>query len=264
MRWAILGCGQMSSALVLGTQGSEDFSGENFFCFNPIVERAQDLADQIGGSYYSRWEELPAADIYLLGCKPQHFKDLASSIHASLPATASLLSIMAGVSVEIVRGQLGSQRAVVRVMPNRAALLGMGVHALFCSSNTSDDLLSEVERFIGASGEIFLFDSEEMIDRITGVSGSGPAYLFKLAEELAAKLVEMGISRRTANLMVAQTLLGASTMLVNNPHDANQLKDSITSKGGVTQAALEVLDRGGFDQLISSALDAAYQRTKEL
>jgi pyrroline-5-carboxylate reductase len=265
MKWAVLGCGQMSSALVLGALGEKEGPHESkFYCFDPLLKNAVALNKSIGDGHFHTLGDVPKSDIYLIGCKPQHFEELAEFLRPRLPSEAVVLSIMAGVSIETIRKNLECENHVIRLMPNRAALVGQGVHAVYHTPHINGDIISEVMDFLNASGDVFVFDSEDMIDKATGISGSGPAYLFLLAELMANKLSSAGISRRTSNLMVAKTLQGATTMLEQNPHDAPELRKSITSKGGVTQAALEVFEAGGFDQLVSSALDAAYLRAKEL
>ncbi len=258
MKLAVLGCGNMATALV-GSMPFDDFSIE-LASFDPIFEKAANLA---GDGAVDLIENLAGSDIYLIACKPQQFVDLSQQLKRQLNSDSTIISIMAGVNVCKIKSSLGVDR-IVRVMPNTPALIGEGVNAIYFSPEVDLKMVELIEQLFHTTSEIFVFPEEKSIDIITGFSGSGPAYIFEIARIMIEKLVSMGITSRSANSMIKQTIYGASKLMLESYESPESLRNMVTSKKGVTSEALEVFKQNNLEQIFSNALNAAYQRAQEL
>lgn len=198
---------------------------------------------------------------FLLAVKPQHFEALASELPAvSLQGGGSRLaiSLMAGWSSESISHMLGGAR-VVRTMPNLPAQIGRGVTAIAASPTASTDDMALVERLFGGVGRTVRV-REDQLDAVTAVSGSGPAYLFLLAEAQVAAAEAMGFDSQAARALVAGTIEGAAAILAASAESPAALRAQVTSKGGTTEAALAVFERDGFKPMVQRALEAARDR----
>jgi pyrroline-5-carboxylate reductase len=204
--------------------------------------------------------EAAEARALLLAVKPQHFEHVAPALRAA--PLRLVVSVMAGWSIATLGRMLGGAR-VVRAMPNLPAQIGLGVTALAAGGDMPAAMLAEVERLFGCVGRT-LRVREEDLDAVTAVSGSGPAYLFLLAEAEIAAAIGMGLDPDAARALVTETLLGAATMLARGPHAAGDLRAAVTSRGGTTEAAVRVLEDARFREGIARALAAARDRAAEL
>ncbi|HEY5020832.1 MAG TPA: pyrroline-5-carboxylate reductase dimerization domain-containing protein, partial [Steroidobacteraceae bacterium] len=174
-----------------------------------------------------------------------------------------LLSIVAGLRIADLARLCPEGLPIVRAMPNRAALIGAGITGLFADAAVTAAQRAVAERVARAAGRIVWLRAEAQLDIVTALSGSGPAYFFLLAEQLAHAAVSLGLDRDTALLLATETLHGAGALAQGDATLAEQ-RAAVTSKGGTTEAALRVLDAGGFDALVASALRAAAARSAEL
>jgi pyrroline-5-carboxylate reductase len=205
-----------------------------------------------------------AAGTLVLAVKPQVMAAVCAGLRQHLPASAVCVSIAAGITADQIDGWLGGGRAVVRCMPNTPALLGAGATGLFANRHTSDAQLARAEALMGAVGITVRIADEAMMDVVTALSGSGPAYAFLLAEAMQAGAETLGLPSTAARQLCAQTLLGAARMLVEDGEPAAELRRRVTSPGGTTQAAVETLQAGGFEALLAAAIAAATRRGREL
>ena len=240
-----------------------DFSNTTFYTFTPSEKRAKALAKQIGGIHCQRMQDIPPCDLYLLACKPQQFPQLAKDL-SSLPSFSSralALSIMAGISLSQLSKSLKTQKAT-RAMPNLPLLENSGVCIVFHHPSLNKKERKTVEDILACSSKIFTVDKEEDIDLLTGVSGSGPAYLFYIHTLICRYLQNKGISRNMASELITETFLGACRMLTKD--NAQKLQQRVSSKGGVTEAALAVFANKNMESLWKEALDTAFQRAREL
>jgi pyrroline-5-carboxylate reductase len=204
-----------------------------------------------------------APTLAILAVKPQ----LASEVLASLdlPAGALVISLMAGLPNAAIRRLLGDKVACVRTMPNTPASIGKGMTALFADAQVSSGERAKAEALLGAVGETVWVDSEKMMDAVTAVSGSGPAYLFHMVEALASSGVALGMSEAMAEQLARQTIIGAAHMLDMPQTEAAQLRRNVTSPGGTTEAALDTLmAAGGLSDLMRRATQSAANRAREL
>lgn len=248
----------MAYALVAPMKGMA-----KFYTYSPSGIRASVLADEVNGTQFEELAKIPAADIYMIGCKPQQFEELAKNIRGLIPNSATVISIMAGITVAKIQKKLNIE-AVIRTMPNTPAIVGRGVVALHSSCAVSPTIVEKITKLFESGSQVFSFDDESMIDVITPFSGSGPAYLFELGRIFSEQMVQMGVSSEIAQKMIAQTFAGSAQMMVSSEKSFEELRTDVTSKNGVTYEALKVFQDSGLPSIAKSAIDAAYSRAKEL
>lgn len=206
----------------------------------------------------------PNIDTLILAVKPQ---DMASALQLLRPQLEQyrplVISIAAGLSVAQLQQWCGVALPVIRAMPNRPALLGAGATGLFAPTDVSPDIKARAAGILAAAGEVVWVDDESLMDVVTAISGSGPAYFFKLAEALATAACQQGLPESTALQLARATLYGAG-MMATREADLSALRASVTSKGGTTQAALDSFERQGLDAVVAAAVYAAVRRGREL
>ena len=210
-------------------------------------------------------EAVQGADAWVLAVKPQVMRGVCEALAAQGQATRPLIvSIAAGITAGQLDRWLGGSLAVVRAMPNTPALLGAGVAGLFANTATDNAGRARAAALLGAVGATVWIDDGHLMDAVTAVSGSGPAYVFLLAEAMQQAGEAQGLDPAAARVLAAQTLLGAARMLTESGEPADVLRTRVTSPGGTTQAALETFEAGGFRGLVARAIDAATKRGREL
>ncbi len=201
--------------------------------------------------------------VVLLAVKPQQFESLARQLRGCLRPGQLVVSIMAGVSLRTLQRQLGF-RKVIRSMPNIAAQAGAGMTVWYADSSVSRVQRQQAKKIFQAFGSELEVQREALVDAATAISGSGPAYLFYLAEMLEKNARKMGFSSTQASGLVRQTITGSATVYRNSALGPNQLRSKVTSKGGTTEAALQMLNKHKSDVVWSRALKAAYQRSQQI
>lgn len=212
----------------------------------------------------SNQEAVSAADIVVLAVKPQVLPAVLPEIAAVLAPQAVVISVAAGLTLASLEAGLGRQVAIVRAMPNTPALYGAGMTGIVANAATDQAARGLAEAVLAATGQILWLDDEALMDVVTAVSGSGPAYFFALAEQLALAGERAGLTPTAAAQLARQTAFGAGLMLVESGLSAAELRMRVTSPGGTTQAALESFARDGFEGLIERAVGAAIQRGQDL
>ena len=204
------------------------------------------------------------AGTLVLAVKPQVMASVCAAIREHLPPNAVVVSIAAGITASQIDGWLGGNRAVVRSMPNTPALLGFGATGLFANRAVSEAQMARAEALMGSVGITVRIADEAQMDAVTALSGSGPAYVFLLAEAMQMGAQAVGLPETAARQLTAQTLLGAAHMLSESDETAAQLRGRVTSPGGTTQAAVEALQAGAFEALVAQAIAAAKARGEAL
>ena len=205
------------------------------------------------------------AGVWLLAVKPQVMREVCAGLASLAQAQRPLvISIAAGITTAQLDGWLGGGLPVVRAMPNTPALLGVGITGLFANPRTDAAQRERAAALLEAVGPTVWIDDESRMDAVTAVSGSGPAYVFLLAEAMQAAGVAQGLSPEGSRALVQQTLLGAATMLTRLEEPADVLRARVTSPGGTTQAAIETFEAGGFRDLVARAIAAATERGRQL
>ncbi len=205
------------------------------------------------------------ADIVVLAVKPQVIHSIASEISTAVQARQPLIiSIAAGIRSADLDRWLGGQTAVVRCMPNTPALVQSGATALIANARVSDEQRNLAESILRAVGLTLWLEDEQLMDAVTALSGSGPAYFFLIMEAMQVAGVQLGLPEQTAQLLTLQTAFGAAKMALESAEDTTSLRRRVTSPGGTTECALQTLEGGGLRELIARALTAARDRSREL
>jgi len=205
------------------------------------------------------------ATTWVLAAKPQVLREVCEALSAQAQQQRPLLvSIAAGITTLQLDRWLGGGAAIVRAMPNLPALLGAGISALFANAPVDAAGRERAERLLTAAGRTVWLADEAKMDVVTAVSGSGPAYVFLLAESMLEAARSQGLPAEVAQVLVLQTILGAARMLTEENATPAELRNRVTSPGGTTQAAIEMFRAGGFERLVADAVQAATQRSRQL
>ncbi len=205
------------------------------------------------------------AGVWIFAVKPQVLRSVCTALATlALAQQPLLVSIAAGITTDQLDRWLGGGHALIRAMPNTPALLGAGVSGLFANARTSVPQRTHAEQLLAAAGVTVWVKDEALIDAVTAVSGSGPAYVFLLAEAMEAAGIAQGLPSDTARTLVQQTLLGAARMLTESGEAPSALRQRVTSPNGTTQAAIETFQAGGFEALTAAAIAAAAARGRAL
>jgi pyrroline-5-carboxylate reductase len=259
-----VGAGQMARALAGGFVAAELVRAEQIVAFDPSEPAADQFASQVGGArlMVSNVEVIGAADIVVLAVKPQNVDAVAGEVSGLLGSERLLVSIAAGITIQRLTSGFGSDR-VIRVMPNTPCLVGRGAagYALGPGATVEDGEI--VWRLLGAVGVAFQVD-ERMMDVVTGLSGSGPAFVYTVIEALSDGGVRMGLPRQTATSLAAQTVLGAAEMVLSSGEHPAVLRERVTSPGGTTIAGMQALENRGLRAALIGAVEAATERSVEL
>ena len=269
MKLCLIGCGKMGHAMLTGWLGLEDIQAE-ISVIDPAHDTAQALfsTPSVGLRYYHSVAELPAgycADIAILAVKPQIMDNVLPQVAAIGDSATGWISIAAGISTTGLGQHLGVDARLMRAMPSTPAAIGRGVTALYCKETVSAAQKEHAEALLQACGDVVHIDDELMMDAVTAVSGSGPAYVFLLAEVMAAAGRKLGLPADVADRLARQTVAGSGALLAAETAPASQLRVNVTSEGGTTAAALGVLmAEGGMSALFDTALEAAAFRAQEL
>lgn len=206
-----------------------------------------------------------APEVVILAVKPQQMHAVLADCMAFVQAGTLFISIAAGKTTGFFTSHLGKDAAIIRVMPNLPATVQKGATVLYAMPSVQEAQRQEAEKLFSAVGKIFWIEDETWMDAVTALSGSGPAYLFLLAESMAKAGERLGLPKDLARLLTNQTLLGSAELLVQATEPANRLREHVTSPGGTTEAALHVLmDTGDMGALLEQAMQAAYNRSQEL
>lgn len=259
----VIGAGKMAMAMIKG------WLANGLPAANVILYHAAPSARtvSIAGEYGLKLvRELPSESprLILMSVKPQMFGDIYPVVRQALGSQTVLLSVAAGISLSTIAKETSTDR-VVRAMPNTPSQVGKGVTGLVAREATTDADRELATKLLAASGEVVWLDEEKDMDALTVVSGSGPAYVFYLVEAMAAAGVAEGLSADQAMRLARQTVIGAAALMEQDPTDVSTLRENVTSKAGVTAAALEVMmGDGGIGDVVKKALKAARRRSEEL
>ncbi len=262
----VLGAGNMGQAMVLGAYAKK-FAAD-YAIFTPTGTKALALAQKVGGKKLETLAEAHKAaheaDIVVLAFKPQQFDSVAIELKGQLSEKTIVLSLLASISLEQIKKGLGVAH-VVRVMPNTPASIGQGLHLYTAGeSEKNHPAFAAALDFLQGSGTLLEVQAEGQLDLLTPFSGSGPAYLFELAELLEKNLEKRGFELSYARKLIVQMLKGAALYLESSDRAPAELKQNVMSKGGITEAVIKELEQGGIEELFSRALDKGLERLNEL
>ena len=258
-----IGCGKMGSALVKGVLGAKVCEAADVTLYDRVSAPTELLAKERGVRVArSNREVAAAADVIMLCVKPDDARAALSEAAVELPGKL-LVSIAAGITLDALQDAAGPQCRVVRVMPNTAALVQQGASAYAAGRGVTDQDLAAVEQIFSSVGRAFRVE-ESLLDAVTGLSGSGPAYVYLFLEALADGGVQMGLPRDLAMDLAVQTVAGAAEMVSATSMPPAALREMVTSPGGTTVAGLAALERAGLRAGVMDAVRAATLRAREL
>ncbi len=264
LHFSVVGAGNMAEALVKGLIQSGGIPPANIVVSAKRLARAERLAVKYGvRAVADNASCVRDAQIVLLAVKPQIMASVLPGLRAHIAKDVLVLSVAAGITTATMESMLEPGVRVVRAMPNTPAMVGMSATAIASGSNATDEDLETARAVFTAVGRVVVVD-EIHLDAVTGLSGSGPAYIFLIMEALADAGVKVGLSRDVALELAAQTLLGSAQMLLQTGEHPGKLKDQVTSPGGTAIAGLHTLEEGGLRTTLINAVEAATRRAKEL
>jgi pyrroline-5-carboxylate reductase len=259
---AIFGAGVMGETLLSGLLRAGR-SADDLVVTERRADRADELRTKYGVKVVSNVEAAELADTLVLVVKPQDMGALSDEIADHVRPGALVVSLAAGITTAFLEERLAAGVPVVRVMPNTPALVDQGMSAIAAGEHCDDEHLAEAEALLGTVGKVVRVEVKHL-DAVTAVSGSGPAYIFYVAEAMIEAGVFLGMPRATATELVVQTFYGAATMLRETGEHPSVLRENVTSPGGTTVAALRTLDDHKVRAAFISALEAARDRSHEL
>ncbi len=261
VKLGFIGAGAMGGAIIQGLLAGGRVAGKNLVYYDPD-RTLQTQLGRLGVEAAAAPAAVMEAQVVLLAVKPQVMDQVLAGIRGAARPGHLIISIAAGVTLKALETAL-SQSRVIRVMPNTPTLVGAGMAALAPGSRaTPEDLALALEIFEGVGRAVVV--EERLMDAVTGLSGSGPAYVAVFLEALTDGGVKMGLPRPLALLLASQTVIGAARLCLEKEISPGTLKDLVTSPGGTTIAGLHALEEGGFRGLVMSAVEAAARRAREL
>ena len=259
-----IGAGNMGEALMKGILEAKLLSSQNVYASDIRETRLKQLQKAYGIKTLKDNKNLVSqANIILLAVKPQNMEEVLSEIAPAIEKKHLIISIAAGITTSYISRHLKDKIPVIRIMPNTPALIQEGASALAMGKHVKESDLKTAQRLFESVGKTVVVD-ESLMDAVTGLSGSGPAYVFLFIEALADAGVKMGLPRSIALLLSTQTCLGAAKMVSETGEHPAKLKDMVTSPGGTTISGLHSLEAGGLRTTIMDAVEAATRRSKEL
>lgn len=263
MRISFLGGGNMASALIGGLV-KRHYSAAAIQVVEPNANARTLLTERFGVRCTDHVDVASqACDFWVLAVKPQQMREALAPLAGRLGSQVAI-SIAAGVRLDALSRWLGGHRKLVRCMPNTPALIGQGITGLVALPEVERDERHEAEKMLDAVGQTLWFDDEAKLDAVTAISGSGPAYVFYFIEALIQAGAELGLNPEDARRLALTTFTGASQLAVDSGEDAAVLRQRVTSKGGTTEAALQVMEAAGVKDAIHRAAEAACTRGREL
>jgi pyrroline-5-carboxylate reductase len=261
---AFIGAGNMGEALIRGLLAAKTVPPSRIIAADVRAERREFFMSSFGVQAVDDIvEAVKAADIVLLAVKPQQMSEALAGIKSVMSGSKLVVSIAAGVTTARIERELGGKVRVVRVMPNTPALVGAGAAALAKGAYATNDDLASAESVLGAVGIVVRVE-EKLLDAVTAVSGSGPAYIFYVTEALIRAGVAAGLNEALAKKLAIQTVFGSAKLLMDSGEEPESLRHKVTSPGGTTEAALKVLGDGRLTELFINAVRAAEKRSREL
>ena len=264
MKVAIVGCGNMGTAYAKSIIKANLVTTDNLFLYKNNPEKAALLEkENIGKVYLTVGKELSTVDVVIIGVKPQFFKEVAEKIKPFLTNTQVMVSIMAGVKIVNIEKAL-QQKAIVRAMPNTPCQIGLGITGYFSSKEVTAQQLTIIDSVLKSTGQAVEVEKEELIDAVTAMSGSGPAYFFYIIKSMVEQGMALGLSAEKASLLAKETMNGAYHLMNHSSLSYDELIASVRSKGGTTDAALKTFDAHELDKKIQEALQAANDRAAYL
>ena len=260
-----LWCGNMGEALVSGLVQSGSAQPPNIICTDVREGRLEELRARYGvRTTPSNVEAVAQSEVVIYAVKPQLMAEVLKETADQLDMSKLIISIAAGVPLRAIESLLHKELRLIRVMPNIAASVKESATALSAGKHAKKEDVELAMAIFNSVGKAVFLRENYLMDAITGLSGSGPAYIFIIVDALADAGVKMGLSRKDSQFLAAQTVMGAAKMLMETGEHPGQLKDRVTSPGGTAIAGIHTLEKGGLRTTLINAVEAATLRSKEL
>lgn len=264
MKIAFIGGGNMATALIAGLAGQLTTAG-SLHVVDPNPDALARLASQYGVSTAASIDvQVGAADVVVLAVKPQQMREVAANLKPLLGAQPLVLSIAAGIRIADLSRWLGGYTRIVRSMPNTPALIAMGITGMVAGAEVDEAQRQAADKVMRAVGQTVWLKDESLIDPVTAVSGSGPAYVFFFLEAMQQAALEMGLDAEQGRQLALATFTGAAQLAAQSSEPVEVLRQRVTSKGGTTHAAISSMEQSGVKEAIVAAMKAAAARGREL
>jgi len=258
-----IGAGAMAEAIINGVIKGELYLSQEIIASDISEQRLSEINSKLAiNTTLDNNQVISKANLIILAVKPQYIKHALQNLTDKPANNRIIISIAAGISTASLEELLG-EIPVIRVMPNTPALVGAGMAALCKGAYADNEHLKLAEEIFKSVGETVIVE-EGLMDAVTGLSGSGPAYVYQFIEALADGGVQVGLPRKTAYTLAAQTVIGAGLMVLKTGLHPGELKDRVTSPGGTTIRAINVLEKAGVRAAVMDAVEAAYLMSKKL
>ncbi len=262
VKLGVIGCGKMASAILGGIVKNDFLKPENIFVYDINSDSSKQLTDKYGFNTVSDIAELlNKTNTILLAVKPFVFKDVLSEIKNNYK-NQLVLSILAGVKIEKYISIIENIK-IIRIMPNTPALVNLGMSAVCPGENVDSDEIDFAFNFMKNCGEVII-SKEDKMDIITALSGSGPAYYYKMIELMAMAAHKLGLDYKQALLLSSQTALGSAKMIIENNFDINQLIKNVTTPGGCTEVGNNILNNSNIDKIIDDVIEETAHKARDL
>lgn len=264
MKVLVIGAGNMGLTYAEGMASSPLLNKRKLMIYDIDPDKVIALKEMQLFDVYEQLEDcVPKADVIFIGVKPFHSEELFANIRNMVSSEQLVVSLMAGVTIETIQEQLGVKK-VVRTMPNLPAQVGKGVTSYTESEEVSRVELLMIRNLLDTTGESIRVQNQNFIDASTGISGSGPAYVFYFMQSMMEAALKMGFSENDSKILVSNTFEGAVALFNRNDISPNLWMERVASKGGTTRAALDSMDDNNVKELIKDAAYAAFDRAVEL
>lgn len=264
MKLGFIGCGNMAQAMITGILTQKVVNPNDLIVSNPREEKMAQLKEKFGILTTTENQKVAReSDILILAVKPQVYQAVIKEIKEEVTTEQIIVTIAAGVSMAATERQFGKEMKIVRVMPNTPALVGEGMSGLCCNEYVTDEEFDQVHQIFESFGKAEKI-TENLMDAVVGVSGSGPAYVYMFIEAMADAGVAQGLPRQQAYTFAAQTLLGSAKMVLETGKHPGELKDAVCSPAGTTIEAVNVLEKKGMRSAVIEAVTAAAKKNHAL
>lgn len=258
-----IGCGNIASAIINGTISSKVLKGADIFVFDVDPQKADPFI-ALGATFADSLKYLAEeSDVLFLTIKPQILPTVLNDIAPFIKDDALIISPVAGVKTEKIQALLGKDKKIIRVMPNTPLMYSAGATALYCGEGVTQEEFLFAEKIFSSCG-VTAKVTEDMMDTVTAISGSSPAFFMRFAKEIVNEGVRQGLSEEMAKLLVFQTMAGTAKMVMESENTVDQLIKAVTSPNGTTEAGLKKMDELDFDSSVGKTIIAAANRSKEL
>lgn len=263
--FGFIGAGNMAETLLSGLIASDQAKPENITCSDVRPQRLQELKDRYGiGTTSDNRAVVQSSAIVIFAVKPQIMADVLQETAEVLDLSKLIISIAAGVPLAAIQAVVDKDLRLIRAMPNLCVAVREGATAITAGPHAKPEDIDQAKAIFNAVGRCVFLKDNYLMDAVTGLSGSGPGYIFMIIEALTDAGVKMGLSRPEARELCTQTVLGAAKMLLASDAHPAELKDMVTSPGGTTIAGLHALEKGGLRAVLMDAIEAATLRSEEL